>query len=231
MSFEEDLFQSVINTYKSRGLDAGAILSDPTFNSMKIQTRIAVLKKFANEINSTAKRSITKEDIKRILSEAVQSGLTATGFGIAGGLAAGKLYEGAKPYMPGVLLYSSIMGGVGAGLSFASNASNLYQNRYLNHALDRLAASPTTENAVNVLVSRDTRRPVSLPSMSSVLTNKALSQVTDQAVAGMTTKAKDLGQHNAMLDAKISGNPLKSEVTPEHAGSVFNQLKEKLGLS
>lgn len=228
MSLEEEVFKSVLDTYRAQGLDLSAVLDDPIFRSLSLGTRIEVIKKYAKEVNSTSRRSITRSDIKDIIVSALATSGLAAGYGLVGGVMAGRLYQGAMPsakaIIPGAALF-----GIGSGVvSGVSAYRKLLKDKALADNMGRVVDDPSTQNVAKLLTFHHLNRPGKAFNFADHIGSKLNDEAMSMAYAKITEGMKDSGQYGSMLDAQAANKPLHPGVDPETVNSITKQLKEKL---
>lgn len=64
---EELILESLIELYRERGIDLHILLDEPMFDSLKLSTKIKLIKQYASHIASNTSRSLNRSDIKSLL--------------------------------------------------------------------------------------------------------------------------------------------------------------------
>lgn len=160
--------QSLVAFYKSRGVDLTALLTDPFFNGLPLEDKVNTIKERAGEINAHSSTTLSAFDKKQILMEAAMKGLGVGATGAAllyQALSHGSLVPGsAKKAMAFAVIPSLLAAGmVGGGLA-AAKINNVKKDKLATmNDLRRVQQNPSTDNALAVLAAinlANARRPI-----------------------------------------------------------------------
>lgn len=227
---EEKLVKVLLDQYKAKGIDMYALLDDPLFKNLDLNTKVNLIKKYASHISSGTSRTLTKKDIRAIVFDASFSGIAT---GISAGLAA---RQAGKYFTKGMLPVGAIAGavalgaGIAAGASYLGNKKLMKQREEILGHIDATAKNPTDENALGVLIARSKQvSPLSthlihsstarnLSTAGRVIPSTILSQVdpvvnymsykynwnnqTNEYVPGVTQESYIKGHDKALEDMK-----------------------------
>lgn len=157
---EEKLIKQLLKNYQQQGIDLYALVDDPLFVRLPLETKVKVIKKYADELAAGTTRSFTKTDIRNIIKDVSLASLAGAGIGSLSAIAAARHYTGGL-MDGGKLPWKSIgiAGLISGGLFAAGTAREAVKLRqYRNQIADQLhetSKNPTDENAIKVLITRN----------------------------------------------------------------------------
>lgn len=187
---EEKIIKSLIELYRSKGLDVTALVNDPTFITLPFAERVRVVKEYAAELSRDTSTAITKQDIKNFLKETAMGAAAGALMGTIGALHVSGTVGGADPFRMASSVGRAIKGTTLAGLTLGAASAGL---RGINNVMDRkemheqalkLKNDPTDENAIKMIALRYMQpgrlvQPNMMFNLYDKYNNKYLSQVMD----------------------------------------------------
>lgn len=147
---ENQVILSLLDLYKSKGLDLHYLLDSPLFNSLPVQSRIAMIRKYAGDIAAGTSSGFGPSEIRRALWDVIPATITgaAAGFGTAKAVAS---TVGRAAHPLAVALAALTGAGVGTGVAYLRNAGAVADKDNLKRQLEMTASHPTTENALQAI--------------------------------------------------------------------------------
>lgn len=125
----DDIFDSLLDFYQTQGADPSLILKDPTFNQLKVEDRLRLVKKHGKLLGSKISEGMTTSDAKTFGKDAVMGAAIGAGIGLQSILAyAGATGSNPKDHLPLVPIIA--LGG--AGLAAISSG-----NKYIDRVAQR----------------------------------------------------------------------------------------------
>lgn len=149
------VFESLIDYYKGRGIDLHFLLDNPIFMALSLDSRVNLLKKYAREISDgTPDRSMSRRDVKRVLSDAVQHAGIGAAAGYFGAKGATKFFTHGRPDPASVAVIaaaSGVFGGIG---SLLGSLSEVNKRREIAQSLENFSTDPTDRGAIGIMAQR-----------------------------------------------------------------------------
>jgi hypothetical protein len=161
---DELVIQSLVELYKERGIDLHLLLDDPMFTHLPLESKVNSIKQYASHIASPTSRTLTRADVKSVLTNSL------AGAGLAGGSVLMRRYLTNKAN--GVDLPISIRGmAIAAGLGAAGGAiktifdrsKSIAQRNDMNKAFNGLVQSGEDKDAIKIMALRNLQNVKSGP--------------------------------------------------------------------
>lgn len=194
---ENQIVLNLLNFYNKKGINLYMIIDDPMFRNLSLDTKLSVIKTYADKLSSSTPRGITKSDVKGIIFQALMSG-GMTGFTALGAaLATKKLFHGGE-LRYGPALGTALGGAVLGAVVPTMHALNAVRARdQLGAELDAVKEDPTESNAFNVLARRNMqlRFPEKVdPGVVSII-DKVKSKAEENGKEHIIAYTKDYNEH------------------------------------
>jgi hypothetical protein len=158
----EQVVDSLIAFYKSRGADVSYLFNDPVFTHLPIQDKVESVKRHASQIHDGIPTTWNKEEKAGVIGGAIGGGLAGLG---TGALAARAFQEGLKNAGKPIanimaankaaaasIAFATLVGtGIGAYSSYVNNKSKVDARLGLKDQLKNTIRDPSDQNAVGTL--------------------------------------------------------------------------------
>jgi hypothetical protein len=146
---DAQIILSLLNFYRSEGLDLHNLLDDPIFNTLSLPTKVQMIKTYAADIAAGIKPRLRLADFKDNKSDFVRSA-------IAGGLAGlGAIKAlGMKPHPLAVAAAATTGLTIGSGLSAFRRMNEVHERHAIRDKLNEINKNPSDENALQLLALR-----------------------------------------------------------------------------
>lgn len=227
---EEKLIKQLIKSYREQGIDLYALLDDPLFVRLPLETKVKAIKKFAKDIAEGTSRGVTKSDVRAVIKDVTMAGIVGAAAGGGTAMAAASHFVGG-PFNQGKLPYKAIgAGAIISGLSFAAStamsAAKIHKDR--NQILDKIynvIDNPTDENAIDVLHTRNNQvapnTSMAATSAAETLIKNKIGQIP-QTIMGTLVPAHV--KSRTFLNNR--GMPVAHPHTPEHVAKLTEEAYE-----
>lgn len=184
---ENQIVLSLLNFYKSEGLDLHFILDDPIFNSLSLQTKIDMIKKYAGDIQRGMTPGFTPAERRSILREALGQGVMGAITGIGATSAAAKLFSGGR-IAPHAIAAGALTGALsGAAVGAVRRMQSQNQKKQLRQYLQNVAENPTDEGAISVIAKRSLQTRSANPDLQNKIIGKIGDMFSPQGAATRVT--------------------------------------------
>jgi hypothetical protein len=153
---DELVIESLIDLYKEKGIDLHILLDDPLFQSLKLDSKVSLIKKYASHISSSTSRSLNKADIRALITNTlIMSGLGALSSVVGRATfnaSTGKpmFSMSAKP----MAIAAGIGAAIGAGKTLMDARDSISQRKDSNRYLDKVISSGDDKDALKFLMLR-----------------------------------------------------------------------------
>jgi hypothetical protein len=175
---DNEVILSLLNLYKSKGIDLHYLLDSSIFVRLPMATQIAMIKQYAGQIAAGMHTGFGKPEVRRAMWDVVPAGIAggATGYAAAKGIAAA---AGRSVHPLAIALAALTGAGIGTGVAYMRNADAVADKDSLKRQLELTAKHPSSSNALHALEmnniakgNRSYEREVVNPYLQKVL-NKA----------------------------------------------------------
>jgi hypothetical protein len=186
----EQVVDSLIAFYKSRGADVSYLFSDPVFTHLPIQDKVEAIKRNAKQIHDSSPVKWNSEEKAGVIGGAVSGALGGVGLGM---LATRTFQEGLlgkplasmmahnKAIASGIAAATIFGTGVGIMSAYAAGKSKVDARQGLRNQLGLVVKDPSDQNAVGALsIQEQIKR-------NHTLRDAILGKVSDRVNAGYTT--------------------------------------------
>lgn len=157
----EQVVDSLIAFYKSRGEDLTYLLEDPIFARLPINDKIDAIKKHAATIHASSPGGLNKVEKAEVYGAGISGAVTGLGMGMAGIAGGMKLLEMAgKPLAAGMAANKAMAFTVGTGLALGMGAAAIVgqakaktlagARQETRHQLNQVMKDPSDINALGV---------------------------------------------------------------------------------
>lgn len=178
---------SLLNFYRSEGIDLHHLLDDPIFNALSLPTKVQMIKTYAADIAAGIKPRLRLADFKDNKSDFARGAVAG---GLAGFGAIKALGLKAHPLAVGAAATTGLT--IGAGLAALRRYNEVSEREALKSKLQAVANNQSDESALHILALRgfqNRTRPERTRSFNEVLNEmKGISADSSKRVALNVTR-------------------------------------------
>jgi hypothetical protein len=225
---EDQVIKALIELYTEKGIDLTAIIGDPLFTDLKLPQKIKVIKQYAEYISNHTSVSLGRHDIKNMLMEAALGGAIAGSIALTGTLKAVSLFgKGAPSFKPSIK-HALIGAGLGALGSMIKSKSQLNNRKELAHSFHTVSNSPTDNNIIKLLATKNLQRPALYQTpyieRANTIVDKALAAKIDMTHPSSLESYSDSYMTNVGNNLKLNSG--KNSRIPQHEYDSIMQISK-----
>lgn len=195
---DNQLVLSLLNFYKSEGIDLHQILDDPIFIKLSLPTKIQMIKAHAQEIHDGTSAGVTRKDMKHAGTSAFFHGLMGAMTGAAASAATAKLFAGGRISPAAIALGAAPGLGFGLAMSALQNAGQYSDRNNIRRYLSTAANDQTDESALGVLAKRNLQR-------GSGMSHPAFNKFLDRIEGNTDERSKEVAMKQTVQDNVAAG--------------------------
>jgi len=148
----DEIFQSLLDFYQTKGLDPGLVLRDPVFVRMPTEDKLNLVKKYGRTLAQGIPQGASSNDLKIMGKDSALGAAVGAGIGLQAILAyAGMTGSSPKAHLP--LIPIIALGGAGLGAISSGNRylDRLSQRREMRQELEHSSSSEKPAAGVGAL--------------------------------------------------------------------------------
>jgi hypothetical protein len=217
---ENQIVSNLLDFYHKKGIDLYMVIDDPMFKNLSLDTKIAVIRKYADKLGQSTPRGYTKSDISSVIKEALFGAGMAGAGALMTAAGAAKLFSNGKINY-GPVLSAGIAGGIlGSILPIANKANEVKTRTEFGRQLDEAVTDQTDSSAFNVLAMRNLQQrfPYTTNPMLKKLVEKAEKHSEGPIKDNLIEETKNYNKYY-LDNPLIDGDPeaeAKQEIDRKH---------------